>query len=295
MKPRKLILSRKGFDGEAGGCPSPMFPDGTMFSLPIPSGLRSGKTRYRDLHHKGLNIGDVVRDLTGGRYGRLDYAHLDPDVNRAALQQRDDDWRGLFGQAEPSASGHLMNHSVGIGDVFLFFGLYQHVEHVRGKWQYMAGTSPLHVLWGWLQVGGVHVRDDLGDGDFPWAHYHDHLNYPSSPRNLLFFAARNLDVGNGPVAPGAGVFARFDESRRLTSQGASLTQWRLPRWFYPYDDKKTPKRPLTFHNNPDVWTDYGQYAGLRSASRGQEFVLNVEEYPRASRWVTELCRDFGAE
>ncbi len=35
----------------------------------------------------------------------------------------------------------------------------------------MAGTSPLHVLWGWLQVGGVHVRDDLGDGDFPWAHY----------------------------------------------------------------------------------------------------------------------------
>ena len=55
--------------------------------------------------------------------------------------------------------------------MFLFFGLYQHVEHVRGKWQYMAATSTLHVLWGWLQVGGVHVRDDLVDGDFPWAHY----------------------------------------------------------------------------------------------------------------------------
>ncbi len=37
MKPKKLILSRKGFDSASGGCPSPIFPDGTMFSLPIPS------------------------------------------------------------------------------------------------------------------------------------------------------------------------------------------------------------------------------------------------------------------
>ena len=36
MKPRKLILSRKGFDTQAGGKPSPVFPDGSMFSLPIP-------------------------------------------------------------------------------------------------------------------------------------------------------------------------------------------------------------------------------------------------------------------
>jgi hypothetical protein len=33
----KVILSRKGFDSGYGGIPSPVLPDGTMLSLPIPS------------------------------------------------------------------------------------------------------------------------------------------------------------------------------------------------------------------------------------------------------------------
>jgi len=32
----KVILSRKGFDSGYGGFPSPVLPDGTMLSLPIP-------------------------------------------------------------------------------------------------------------------------------------------------------------------------------------------------------------------------------------------------------------------
>ena len=40
VKPNKLIIGRKGFDAGSEGCPSPIFPDGTMFSLPIPSGDR---------------------------------------------------------------------------------------------------------------------------------------------------------------------------------------------------------------------------------------------------------------
>ena len=40
----RLILSRKGFDSANGGCPSPIFPDGSMLSLPIPS--RSAPHRY---------------------------------------------------------------------------------------------------------------------------------------------------------------------------------------------------------------------------------------------------------
>jgi len=32
----KIILSRKGFDSSYGGCPSPILPDGTLLSLPIP-------------------------------------------------------------------------------------------------------------------------------------------------------------------------------------------------------------------------------------------------------------------
>ncbi|WP_454862743.1 Nmad3 family putative nucleotide modification protein [Pseudomonas hormoni] len=29
----QIILSRKGFDSAAGGCPSPILPDGRLFSL----------------------------------------------------------------------------------------------------------------------------------------------------------------------------------------------------------------------------------------------------------------------
>ena len=32
----KVVLSRKGFDSASGGCPSPILPDGTLLSLPIP-------------------------------------------------------------------------------------------------------------------------------------------------------------------------------------------------------------------------------------------------------------------
>ena len=33
----KVIISRKGFDSGYGGMPSPILPDGTMISMPIPS------------------------------------------------------------------------------------------------------------------------------------------------------------------------------------------------------------------------------------------------------------------
>ena len=55
--PRKLILSRKGFDSGSGGCPSPIFPDGTMFSLPIPS---YDDEAFEDLQHGDIDIASVV-------------------------------------------------------------------------------------------------------------------------------------------------------------------------------------------------------------------------------------------
>ena len=33
----KLILSRKGFDSEFGGCPSPILSDDELISFPIPA------------------------------------------------------------------------------------------------------------------------------------------------------------------------------------------------------------------------------------------------------------------
>ena len=57
MKPKKLILSRKSFGSGSGNCPSPIFPDGTMFSLPIPS---MDREQFDDLQHGDVNIASVV-------------------------------------------------------------------------------------------------------------------------------------------------------------------------------------------------------------------------------------------
>lgn len=292
MKPRKLILSRKGFDSNAGGCPSPIFTrDGTMVSLPIP--IPQGKTRYRDLHHNGVNMGDLVRDLSDGAYGRLDFANLNPDVNWSVRRERDDGWRGLSGQLTPSASGHLLKQAVGIGDVFLFFGLFQYVEKARGergKWQYVGDEPPFHVLWGWLQVGGIHVRDDLGDDDFPWARQHPHMHEPPNRYNLLYFASRDLDLGWGRRADGCGVFGCYDHRLRLTCDSGTATQWRLPRWFNP-----AGKETRLSNMGDAEWTPGGDYVYVQRKGYGQEFVLDLDEYPEGKRWVAGLCKRFGSE
>ena len=79
MKPGKSSLSRKGFDSSYGGCPSPIFPDGAIYSLPIP-GDDHAAVHHGDLDHGNVNIGQVVEDLTRGRLDARDGVHLDPDV-----------------------------------------------------------------------------------------------------------------------------------------------------------------------------------------------------------------------
>ena len=60
----KVILSRKGFDSSNGGCPSPILPDGTLLSLPIPSQDRDA---YEALSFRGLNYGTLLEQLRPGQ------------------------------------------------------------------------------------------------------------------------------------------------------------------------------------------------------------------------------------
>ena len=85
LKPTKLIISRKGFDSGSGGCPSPIFPDGTMFSLPIPSG---DEEMFEDLQHGDIDVASVVRGVTNGRMSDRNLIHLDPDLNFDAYRHR---------------------------------------------------------------------------------------------------------------------------------------------------------------------------------------------------------------
>ena len=95
----RLIFSRKGFDTQNGGVPSPILPDGRMCSLPIPDG--SSQIRYSDILWDDVNLGKVVSDLTGNRIRGATRAHLDPDINPAALRRRKG-WLGILGPSRPA-------------------------------------------------------------------------------------------------------------------------------------------------------------------------------------------------
>ncbi len=82
----KVILSRKGFDSEFGGYPSPILPNGQMISLPIPD--QNEELRYSDVMAGDSTCYDLMRDLMPSIKSsneRIDLSndfgcHLDPDI-----------------------------------------------------------------------------------------------------------------------------------------------------------------------------------------------------------------------
>ena len=104
------------------------------------------------------------------------------------------------------------------------------------------------------------------------------------PTNTLYIASETLHLGDGQIAPGAGHFLSSHEGLVLTNpNGSRVTDWRLPRCFYP--DKG--KRPLTYHHNPDRWKHGKKYTYLQSVGRGQEFVLDLDQYPDVTDWLVQ--------
>ena len=289
VTPRKLSISRKGFDSKYGGYPSPIFPDGTMYSLPIPGGDDEVPVHYGDLNHGDINIGEVVRDLTRGRLEESSLAGLDPDLRPTAIP-RFDGWRAMLGQMGNPQS-HLENQGFNVGDLFLFFGLFRQVERTREGWRFVRHAPKQHVLWGWLQAGQVCKVDDIrNDEQFHWATYHCHFSFPFDHRNTLYMAAEELDLGNDLKVPGAGEFPQYRERLALTETGRSPSAWRLPRWFYPTGGRA----PLSCHPR-NLWRQDESYTYVQRTAPGQEFVLDLHEYPEALNWISSSVQDFGTK
>ena len=263
LKPKKLILSRKGFDSGSGGCPNPIFPDGTMFSLPIPSGDRE---QFNDLQRGDVDIPSVVAGITNGRVNRRNRVHLDPDLNFDTYRHRKNcaawqRWRGMLGQIG-IAQGHLDKQGVGTGDVFLFFSIYRRVAETAQGWRFVRGAPELHLLWGWLQVDQKYEVADIRPNQLAWARHYPHL-----------FSGYRGDQNTVYTDPNA----------------AGVSQWWLPRWFLP--DGRKP--PLTYHADRKRWRHDANYAYLKSVGRGQEVVLDLAHYPEAVRWLADLLSSLG--
>ncbi len=279
----KIVLSRKGFDSGAGGVPSPIFPDGSMVSLPIPD--RRSPIRYRDITWQGHDLGRIVVPLTRGRIGSADRAHLDPDLRRESVQ-REDGWRPVLGQAG-SARGHLRKRGIQRGDVFLFFGLFREVIVESETIAWRPGSPARHVVWGWLQVDEVVGVESLSPESLPWARYHPHFCGSRGRNNTVYVSKTTFDLpGLGASDyPGAGVFTHFSAKLQLTAPDSSRCGlWRLPGCFWP----RNGRTPLSYHQDPGRWQKLGNSVLLDSMPRGQEFVLDCREYPEAKQWLRTL-------
>ncbi len=280
----KLILSRKGVDSSSGGFASPVFPDRTLLSIPIPDPRSS--VRYRDIETPVPNAGrfsKLVSDLSKGKLTGASRVHVDPDLDRQSLP-RPRGWQSLFGQCG-AAQSHLQSHAVGEGDIFLFFGWFRQVESYRRRWRYVAGTPDQHVIYGWMQVQSVHTVEELTRSGKPgWMLYHPHCLAEFSGSNVIYRAGSQLMLDGSPVAPGAGVFKRYRPELCLTQDGSSRSHWQLPLWMHPQGREST----LSYHNDLKRWQREDQYTLLKSVARGQEFVLDLEHYPEGISWLRQL-------
>jgi hypothetical protein len=268
----KIILSRKGLDSGYGGHPSPIMPDGTLLSFPIPS--QDEKISYRDIHNSdGITYLETLKKLIKGKkFKDVDKkfvvdesfnfnCHLDPDLESSTLiKGREKGWLPSFGQTGASQT-HLANEGVGKDDVFLFFGWFKKTEIKNGKLSFVRDAySDVHLIWGYLQIGEI-LNNKSDMIRYNWLKDHPHYGR-IDPNNTIYLSKQNLSWDGN--LPGAGIL-NFDEKLILTTPNHSRTKWNL-------DPTIFKKLKITYHS-PNSWKD--EY--FKSADKGQEFVVHADK------------------
>jgi len=270
----KIILSRKGFDSTSGGKPSPIMPDGTLLSLPIPDDSLSslskteGIVRFDDLRHGKHLYSDLIKGiLPNNSYSTC---HLDPDIREDVRINPIKGWKPAFGQTG-SSLGILRNANVSVGDIFLFFGLYQKVEYYNGSIRFIKGTRPMQVVYGYLQVGKI-LESPEEISKYYW-HPHAIKGLYNSERNALFLPSDSLSLCTS--LPGYGVL-QFREDRVLTKKNENPATWNEHDFLLPkniYDKRK----------NSAIG------AGVYYAGRWQELVLKQSD--KANEWALSMITE----
>ena len=236
----KIVFSRKGFDSASGGGPSPVV-DGVPVSLPIPAGKGPSRTTYGQ-----LGLGEAAARASRGKLGADDACHHDPMFLS--------DGRCLFGQCG-AAQTHLANRGVGIGDLFVFFGLFQE-----------QGGQPHHRIFGYLKVERMTAlhRCDAADIERLAGHGQPHA---------LAALAKNDTIYEGP-----GRTASQDcEALRLTVPEGPPSLWSIPPWL--------GQTGLSYHDKPERWLRGNR---LQSVARGQEFVADIGRRKAPREWAERI-------
>ncbi len=258
----KLVFSRKGFDSSAGGFPSPVI-NGKPISLPIP--YSNSKVSYNH-----LNLGKIVKDLTGRKLVEKDLCHNDPDLEM-----------GAFGQAS-SAQSHLENQNVGSGDLFLFFGWFREAEIVGCNYRYKSDAIDHHRIFGWMfidQKFSIGTETDEFRRKCKKYANHPHAIGKWAPNNTVYLAPKNFSLFGEHTIRG---FGKFLVSKRtmLTSDSApSKRFWSVPDWLNPTKGGCIP----TYHDEKSYINGL-----LKTAGRGQEFVCHPHQNNKFKKWLLGL-------
>jgi hypothetical protein len=236
----RISLSRKGFDSAAGKAPSPIVR-GEPISLPIPTSRRSLST------YELAGLGDLVTQTTKGRLRPEDLCHEDPMFHEGQC---------AFGQTG-AAQSHLSKQGLGVGDVFLFFGLFAEQD----------GRDRHHRIFGFLQVEevrklGKYPHGNGGPQGFPRRHPHTIGEW--NENNTLY-------LGRGSKAKKA------HQSLRLSKAEGPVSRWLVPRWMRTTG--------LSYHQNPARWIGESE---LQLVGRGQEFVADIGTLAEPMAWVAAV-------
>ncbi len=225
----KIILSRKGFDGNNGGCPSPIMPDGTMLSMPIPS---TDSVKYDELYYENISYLDLLNQINPK--GIYSDCHLDPDLRQNVRKSKINGWVPAFGQIS-TANTYLQNQKVEVGDLFLFFGWYHRVVNEGGKYRYtnindfkqgknkvvsFYDYSDLHTVWGYMQIGDI-ITDKDKIKELYW-HPHSSENRLSDNTNTIYIPSGHLSFNEN--LPGYGTLD-YRQDRVLTMKDQSKGNW----------------------------------------------------------------------
>lgn len=275
----KVILSRKGFDSGYGGYPSVIMPDGKIITIPIPSS-KEDYYSYQDVKlEDGSSLYDLMSELSKNiRAGKLQkltpdiMCHLDPDLCEWSVDRKKE-WRGAFGQIN-AAQKVLENNNVKEGDLFLFFGWFNEVEKIDGKYKFKKGEGK-HTIFGYLQIDKIIYpnRDEVPE----WLKTHPHAisqKRTSNPSDCIYIARETCTFNKN--IKGYGMF-KYDKSLDLTKPGMSRTCWELPDIFKNVS--------ITYHSK-NSWKD----GYFKSACRGQEFV--IEEDENIEKWAINLIEEY---
>jgi len=278
----RIIISRKGFDSRNGKLPNLILPDGRLLFFPIPD--KFSGIKYKDIKTSvdGYeNLYELLKDLNATKIKEHYTAHLDPDLYANSLP-REKGWKPLFGQ-EGKVLRHLQKEGVGIGDLFLFFGRFQHTIWDGDRIAYDKSQQDVHILFGYFCIGDIVDLNKPIPSEYQWIKYHPHFQSAETPNNI-FIASKKFTINNTKF-DGAKVFDKYSDKLRLSVYDKTKKYWKLPKWFYPF---LSGKPPLTYHLDKDRWLLYDDYTVLQSVDIGQEFVLNCDFYPEWEKWVIEL-------